>query len=81
MLSTIKLYKIEDEDVSTVSEAPLKQDMLETDVCTNKEHIKKHLNFLILRMPSLSMLELQDFMSGLGRFVYLIASNMLYFHS
>jgi len=28
---TIKLYKIEDEDVSIVSEAPLKQDMLETD--------------------------------------------------
>ena len=29
---TTKLYKIEDGDVSVVSEAPLKQEMLESDV-------------------------------------------------
>ena len=29
---TIKLYKIEDGDVSVVGEAPLKQEMLESDV-------------------------------------------------
>ena len=29
---TIKLYKIENDDVSIVSESPLEQSMLETDV-------------------------------------------------
>ena len=32
LLRSIKLYKIEDGDVSVVSEAPLKQEMLESDV-------------------------------------------------
>ena len=32
---TIKLYKIEDNDVSLVSEAPLKQEMLESNVSLN----------------------------------------------
>ena len=72
LLRTIKLYKIEDNDVSVVSEAPLKQEMLESDVSKYSVIPASYLYSSpfdyqqnVFRMLSLSMEELKESLSGL----------------
>ena len=61
---TIKLYKIEDGDVSVVGEAPLKQEMLESDV-SKYLVLTFDIIDIIFRTLSSSMVVLKESLSGL----------------